>query len=58
MRNKRRQRHIYVCRDRRRADPAWAADREMLIDVLCLTFPIAMRLEHRATVREIVRANP
>jgi len=30
MRNKRRQRHLHVCRDRGRADPPWAAERDEL----------------------------
>src|SRR4051812_46320458 len=58
MRNKRRQRHLYVCRDRRRPDPAWAADPEVLIDVLCLAFRVALRLEHGETLRAIVAASP
>jgi hypothetical protein len=53
-RNKRRQRHLYVCRDRCRPDPMWAADREVLIDVICLIFPVALRLEHGEALRAIV----
>lgn len=58
MRNKRRQRHLYVCRDRGRPDPAWAADPEVLIDVLCLVFRVALRLEHGAALRALVDASP
>jgi hypothetical protein len=58
MRNKRRQRHLYVCRDRGLPDPTWAADRELLIDVTCLMFNVALRLEHGEALRELVGASP
>lgn len=44
MRNKRRQRHLHVCRSRGLPDPAWAGDRQALLDVLCLAFDMATRL--------------
>jgi hypothetical protein len=58
MRNKRRQRHLYVCRDRGRPDPGWAADPEVLADVLCLTFAVELRLAHTAFLRELVAQSP
>jgi hypothetical protein len=44
MRNKRRQRHLHVCRSRGLPDPAWASDREALLDVLCLALDMPTRL--------------
>ena len=58
MRNKRRQRHLHVCRDRGRPAPAWAADPETLIDVRCLAFDVAFRLEHGDRLRALVGASP
>jgi len=58
MRNKRRQRHLYVCRDRGLPDPTWAADRELLLDVICLMFNVALRLEHWDSLRELVGGSP
>jgi hypothetical protein len=58
MRNKRRQRHLYVCRDSGRPDPTWAADREVLADVLCLAVPVELRLAQAAFLRELVAQSP
>jgi hypothetical protein len=58
MRNKRRQRHLYVCRHLGKPDPAWATDRESLDDVLWLRVPVELRLRHRTALRELVAASP
>lgn len=58
MRNKRRQRHLYVCRAKCQPRPGWADAREERIDVLCLAFDIAFRLEHGDKLRELVAASP
>lgn len=58
MRNKRRQRHLHVCRREGRPDPAWAADREALVDVLCLGIRVELRLRYGEKLREHVRAGP
>ena len=58
MRNKRRQRHLHVCRDRGRPDPVWAADAEQLRDVLCLGIPVELRLANRESLRELVAGSP
>jgi hypothetical protein len=58
MRNKRRQRQLHVCRDRGRPDPRWAADREELVDVLCLAFGVKLRLLRRKELRALVGADP
>lgn len=46
MRNKRRQRHLHICRKYGRPDPPWAADTETLLDVLALSIPVERRLAH------------
>jgi hypothetical protein len=58
MRNKRRQRQLHVCRDRGVADPPWAANREELVDVLCLAFEVKLRLAHGDGLRELVGPDP
>lgn len=58
MRNKRRQRQLYMCRDRGDADPRWAADLESVRDVLCLAFPVELRMANRTALRELVGGSP
>jgi hypothetical protein len=58
MRNKRRQRQLYACRSRGQAVPAWAEDREALIDVLCQGFDVEFRLKHGQRLRNLVVASP
>jgi transposase-like protein len=58
MRNKRRQRHLYICRRKGLPEPAWAQDVEAKRDVLCLAFPVAFRLGNREGLRELVAASP
>jgi hypothetical protein len=58
MRNKRRQRQLHVCRDRGRPDPPWAAEKEELVDVLCLGFDVELRLRRGQELRALVGADP
>lgn len=58
MRNKRRQRHLWVTRARRRALPAWWDDHEARVDVLWLGVHVETRLQHATTLRAILGASP
>lgn len=57
MRNKRRQRHLHVCRTNGKPDPPWAADIETLRDVLSLRIPVERRLADGVR-HELVAADP
>jgi hypothetical protein len=58
MRNKRRQRHAWVCRERGRGMPAWWGDLETRVDVLSLGVHVETRLQHATTLRAILGASP
>jgi hypothetical protein len=58
MRNKRRQRHLWVCCDRRRGLPAWWSDLEERINVLWFGVHVEMRLQHATKLRAILGASP
>jgi hypothetical protein len=58
MRNKRRQRHAWVCRPRGRGMPAWWSDLETRMDVLSLAVHGETRLQHATKLRAILGASP
>src|SRR6266511_4203288 len=58
MRNKRRQRHAWVCRARGRRMPAWWSDLETRVDVLWLGVHVETRLQHATELRAILGASP
>jgi len=58
MRNKRRQRHLWVSRARGGALPAWWSDHEARVDVLLLGVHVETRLQHATKLRAILGAIP
>lgn len=58
MRNKRRQRHLWVSRARGGALPAWWSDHEARVDVLLLGVHVETRLQHATKLRAILGASP
>jgi hypothetical protein len=58
MRNKRRQRHLWVCRKRGCKLPAWWVDLETRLDVLSLGLEVETRLQHGTKLRAILGASP
>jgi hypothetical protein len=58
MRNKRRQRHLWACRNRGSKLPSWWSDLEERIDVLWLGVHVETRLQHAKELRAILGASP
>jgi hypothetical protein len=58
MRNKRRQRHAWVCRARGGRMPAWWSDLEARVDVLWLGVHVETRLQYATELRAVLGASP
>ncbi|MGH3057592.1 MAG: hypothetical protein ACRDPP_05065 [Gaiellaceae bacterium] len=58
MRNKRRQRHLWVCIGQARPKPAWWSDKRMRGDVVALAVPVADRMKRRDELRRLLEHEP
>ena len=58
MRNKRRQRHLWVCVGKARPKPAWWSDERTRVDVLALALPVVDRMERRDELRRLFGHEP
>jgi hypothetical protein len=58
MRNKRRQRHLWVCVGKARPKPAWWSDERTRVDVLALALPVVDRMERRDELRRLFEHEP
>jgi hypothetical protein len=56
--NKRRQRHLWLCRERGRGMPTWWHDVETRLDVLLLGVHVETRLQHATELRAILGKSP
>ena len=58
MRNKRGQRHLWICIGTARPKPAWWSDERTRADVVALALPVADRIERREELRRRLEHEP
>lgn len=58
MRNKRRQRHLWVCVGKARPKSAWWGDERTRVGVLALALPVVDRMERRDVLRRLFEHEP
>ena len=58
MRNKRRQRHLWVCLARNQPKPSWWNDLDARTDVIALQWPVLERLQIRDQLRRVIAHSP